>query len=126
MKPEFEKLHRLMSDAKCSLLLNNARKRVKHTISNEESHNLDSNTIEKIVKSEIVRKLSDGVVNDVYNKIEKQDLITSKSYELDVVVIPTSDLKMVVDYLVQNMALEDLLRIREYGKSDDNFKSDII
>lgn len=121
MSPEFEKLHRLMTDAKCSLLLDKSRKRIKHSFSNEEFHSLDPNTIEKIVKSEIVRKLSDGVVNDVYNKIEKQDLITSKSYELDVVVIPTSDLKMVVDYLVQNMALEDLLRIREYGKEDKPF-----
>lgn len=116
MTPEIEKLHRLLNDAKCSLLLNNARKRIKHTISNEEYHNLDSNTIEKIVKNEMVIKLSDKVVSDVYNKIEKQDLITSKSYELDVVVIPSSDLKSVVDYLVQNIALEDLLRIREYGK----------
>ena len=121
MNPEFEKLHRLLSDAKCSLLLDKSRKRIKHSLSNEEFHSLDSNTIEKIVKSEMVRKLSDGVVNDVYNKIEKQDLITSKSYELDVVVIPTSDLKLVVNYLVQNMALEDLLRIREYGKEDKPF-----
>jgi hypothetical protein len=121
MSPEFEKLHRLLGDAKCSLLLDKSRKRIKHTISNEEYHNLDSNTIEKIVKSEMVRKLSDGVVSDVYNKIEKQDLINSKSYELDVVVIPTSDLKSVVDYLVQNMALEDLLRIRSYGKEDKPF-----
>ena len=121
MKTEFEKLHRLMSDAKCSLLLNNARKRVKHKISNEEYHSLDSNTIEKIVKSEIVRKLSDGVVNDVYNKIEKVDSVTSKSYVLDVVVIPTSDLKMAVEYLVQNMELENLLRIRSYGKEEKPF-----
>lgn len=116
MKPEFEKLHRLMTDAKCSLLLNNARKRIKHTISNDDYHNLDSNTIERIVKNEMVKKLSDEFVSEVYNKIEKQDTLIGKSYELDVVVIPSSDLKMVVDYLVQNMALEDLLRIREYGK----------
>lgn len=116
MKPEFEKLHRLMTDAKCSLLLNNARKRIKHTISNDDYHNLDSNTIERIVKNEMVKKLSDEFVSEVYNKIEKQDTLIGKSYELDVVVIPSSDLKMVVDYLVQNMVLEDLLRIREYGK----------
>ena len=116
MSPEFEKLHRLLGDAKCSLLLNNARKRIKHTISNDEYHDLKSDEIEYIVKHQMIQKLSSSVVSEVYNKIEKRDLITSKSYELDVVVIPSSDLKMVVDYLVQNMALEDLLRIREYGK----------
>lgn len=116
MTPEIEKLHRLMTDAKCSLLLNNARKRIKHTISNDDYHNLDSNAIERIVKNEMVKKLSDEFVSEVYNKIEKQDTLIGKSYELDVVVIPSSDLKMVVDYLVQNMVLEDLLRIREYGK----------
>jgi hypothetical protein len=116
MRPEFEKLHRLMTDAKCSLLLNNARKRIKHTISNDDYHNLDSNTIERFVKNEMVKKLSDEFVSNVYNKIEKEDTLIGKSYELDVVVIPSSDLKMIVDYLVQNMALEDLLRIREYGK----------
>jgi hypothetical protein len=121
MSPEFEKLHRLLSDAKCSLLLDKSRKRIKHSLSNDEFHSLDPSVVEKIVKTEIVRKLADGVVTEVYNKIEKQDLITSKSYELDVVVIPTTDLKMVVDYLVQNMALEDLLRIRSYGKEEKPF-----
>jgi len=121
MSPEFEKLHRLLTDTKCSLLLEKSRKRIKHSLSNEEFHSLDPNTIEKIVKNEIVRKLSDGVVNDVYNKIEKVDSVTSKSYVLDVVVIPTSDLKMVVEYLVQNMELENLLRIRSYGKEEKPF-----
>jgi len=121
MSPEFEKLHRLLTDTKCSLLLEKSRKRIKHSLSNEEFHSLDPNTIEKIVKNEIVRKLSDGVVNDVYNKIEKVDSVTSKSYVLDVVVIPTSDLKMAVEYLVQNMELENLLRIRSYGKEEKPF-----
>lgn len=121
MSPEFEKLHRLLGDAKCSLLLNNARKRIKHTISNDEYHDLKSNEIEFIVKNQMIQKLSSSVVDGIYNKIEKQDLITSKSYELDVVVIPTSDLKSVVDYLVQNMSIEDIFKIREYGKEDKPF-----
>ena len=118
MSPEFEKLHRLLTDTKCSLLLEKSRKIIKVSLSKDDYHNLDSNAIERIVKNEMVRKLADGVVSDVYNKIKKQDLIT---YELDVVVIPTSDLKMVVEYLVQNMGLENLLRIRSYGKEENPF-----
>jgi len=116
MTPEFEKLHRLMTDAKCSLILNNARKRIKHTISNDEYHSMKLDNVDVIIKNQMIKNLSSSVVNEVYNKIKKEDLIVNKSYELDVVVIPTEDLKSVVDYLVQNMALEDLLRIREYGK----------
>lgn len=120
MNPEFEKLHRLLGDAKCSLLLDKSRKRIKHTISKDtvDMYKLD---VDNIVKNEIVQKLSREVVNDVYNKIKKEDESIGNSYELDVVVIPTSDLKMVVNYLVQNMALEDLLKIRSYGKEDKPF-----
>ena len=121
MTPEFEKLHRLLTDAKCSLILNKSRKRIKHTVSNDEYHGLNSNEIEYIVKNEIIQKLSSSIVSEVYNKIKKEDLIVSKSYELDVVVIPTEDLKSVVDYLIQNMPLEDILKIREYGKEDKSF-----
>jgi asparagine synthetase A len=122
MTPEFEKLHRLMTDAKCSLMLNNARKRIKHTISNDEYHSMKLDNIDVIIKNQMIKNLSSSVVNEVYNKIKKEDLIVSKSYELDVVVIPTEDLKSVVDYLIQNMPLEDILRIREYGKEDEPFK----
>ena len=122
MTPEFEKLHRLMTDAKCSLMLNNARKRIKHTISNDEYHSMKLDNIDVIIKNQMIKNLSSSVVNEVYNKIKKEDLIVSKSYELDVVVIPTEDLKSVVDYLIQNMPLEDILRIREYGKEDKPFK----
>ena len=121
MTPEFEKLHRLMTDAKCSLILNNARKRIKHTISNDEYHSMKLDNIDVIIKNQMIKNLSSSVVNEVYNKIKKEDLIVSKSYELDVVVIPTEDLKSVVDYLIQNMPLEDILRIREYGKEDKPF-----
>jgi asparagine synthetase A len=122
MTPEFEKLHRLMTDAKCSLMLNNARKRIKHTISNDEYHSMKLDNIDVIIKNQMIKNLSSSVVNEVYNKIKKEDLIVSKSYELDVVVIPTEDLKSVVDYLIQNMPLEDILKIREYGKEDEPFK----
>lgn len=122
MTPEFEKLHRLMTDVKCSLMLNNARKRIKHTISNDEYHSMKLDNIDVIIKNQMIKNLSSSVVNEVYNKIKKEDLIVSKSYELDVVVIPTEDLKSVVDYLIQNMPLEDILRIREYGKEDEPFK----
>mgnify|MGYP000028296161 CR=1 FL=1 len=122
MTPEFEKLHRLMTDAKCSLILNNARKRIKHTISNDEYHSIKFDKIDDIIKNQMIKKLSSSVVSEVYNKIKKEDLIVSKSYELDVVVIPTEDLKSVINYLVQNMPLEDILKIREYGKEDKPFK----
>jgi hypothetical protein len=121
MSPEFEKLHRLMTDAKCSLLLNNARKRVKHIVS--EDHKLLSGVnVERLVKHQMIQKLTTGVVENIYNKIEMTNTHLGDEYELDIVVIPTSDLKSVVNYLVQNMALEDLLRIREYGKDDNLFK----
>ncbi len=121
MTPEFEKLHRLMTDAKCSLILNNARKRIKHTISNDEYHSIKSDKIDDVIKNQMIKNLSSSVVSEVYNKIKKEDLIVSKSYELDVVVIPTEDLKSIINYLVQNMPLEDILRIREYGKEDKPF-----
>jgi hypothetical protein len=111
-----------MTDAKCSLILNNARKRIKHTISNDEYHSIKFDKIDDIIKNQMIKKLSSSVVSEVYNKIKKEDLIVSKSYELDVVVIPTEDLKSVVDYLIQNMPLEDILKIREYGKEDEPFK----
>lgn len=115
MSPEFEKLHRLMSDAKCSLILNKSRKRVKHIIGNDIKETTDID-IKRFVKYELVRKLSDLVVTEAFNNMTKTTTDLGDAYELDLVVIPTSDLKMVVDYLVQNMELEDLLRIREYGK----------
>ena len=121
MTPEFEKLHRLLTDAKCSLILNNSRKRIKHTISNDEYHSIKFDKIDDVIKNQMIKKLSSSVVSEVYNKIKKEDLIVSKSYELDVVVIPTEDLKSVVDYLIQNMPLEDILKIREYGKEDKSF-----
>lgn len=121
MTPEFEKLHRLMTDAKCSLILNNARKRIKHTISNDEYHSIKSDKIDDVIKNQMIKNLSSSVVSEVYNKIKKEDLIVSKSYELDVVVIPTEDLKSIINYLIQNMPLEDILRIREYGKEDKPF-----
>ena len=120
MSPEFEKLHRLLGDAKCSLLLDKSRKRIKHTIS-KDTINMYKSDVDNIVKNEIVQKLSREVVDDVYKQIKKEDEPIGTSYELDVIVIPTSDLKIVVDYLVQNMALEDLLRIRSYGKEDKPF-----
>ena len=121
MSPEFEKLHRLMTDAKCSLLLDKSRKRVTHIVSNEESHYLEPEVLEKIVKNQIIQKLSSEFINSTYNQITKEEYFIGKKYSLDVVVIPTSDLKMVVEYLVQNMALEDLLKIRSYGKEDKPF-----
>lgn len=121
MELEFKRLHRLMTDAKCSLLLDTARKRIKHVISNDEYHILEPSKIDHIIKNQMIQKLSSSVVDEVYNKIEKEDLLINKSYELDVVVIPTSDLKLVVNYLVQNMSLEDILKIRGYGKDDKNF-----
>ncbi len=120
MSPEFEKLHRLMTDAKCSLLLNNARKRVKHIVS-EDHKRLSGVNVERLVKHQMIQKLTTGVVENIYNKIEMTNTHLGDEYELDIVVIPTSDLKSVVNYLVQNMALEDLLRIREYGKDDNLF-----
>jgi hypothetical protein len=120
MSPEFEKLHRLMTDAKCSLLLNNARKRVKHIVS-EDHKRLSGVNVERLVKHQMIQKLTTGVVENVYNKIEMTNTHLGDEYELDIVVIPTSDLKSVVNYLVQNMAIEDLLRIREYGKDDNLF-----
>ena len=125
MKPEFENLHRLMTDAKCSLLLNNARKRVKHIVSEDHKMLSDVN-VDRLVKHQMIQRLTKDMIDLVYNKIDIQKTHLGDEYELDVVVIPTSDLKLVVNYLVQNMSLEDLMRIREYGKSDDNFKSDII
>jgi hypothetical protein len=120
MSPEFEKLHRLLGDAKCSLLLDKSRKRIKHTVSKDtiDMYKLD---VDNFVKNEMVQKLSREVVNNVYSQIKKEDEPFGNSYELDVVVIPTSDLKSVVDYLVQNMSLEDLLKIRSYGKEDKPF-----
>lgn len=125
MKPEFEKLHRLMSDAKCSLLLNNARKRVKHIVSEDHKMLSDVN-VDRLVKHQMIQRLTKDMIDLVYNKIDIQKTHLGDEYELDVVVIPTTDLKSVVNYLVQNMSLEDLMRIREYGKSDGNFKSGII
>ena len=120
MSPEFEKLHRLMTDAKCSLLLNKARKRVKHVVSEEHKRLSDVN-VERLIKHQMIQQLTTGVVENVYNKIDITKTHLGDEYELDIVVIPTTDLKMVVDYLVQNMALEDLLRIRSYGKEDKPF-----
>lgn len=121
MTPEFKKLHRLMSDAKCSLILNNARKRIKHTISNDEYHSIESYNVDDIIKKQISQKLSSSVVDEVYKNVKKEDSIIGKSYELDIVVIPTDELKSVLNYLIQNMPLEDIIRIREYGKDDTSF-----
>ena len=120
MSPEFEKLHRLLSDAKCSLLLDKSRKRVKHIVSEEQKRLSDVN-IERLVKHQMIQRLTTDMIESVYNKIDIQKTNLGDAYELDIVVIPTSDLKMVVDYLVQNMALEDLLKIRSYGKEDKPF-----
>lgn len=120
MTPEFKKLHRLMKDAKCSLLLNNARKRVKHIVSEEHKRLSDVN-VERLVKHQMIQRLTTDMVESVYNKIDIQKTHLGDEYELDIVVIPTSDLKSVVDYLVQNMSLEDLMRIREYGKENKPF-----
>jgi hypothetical protein len=121
MTPEFKKLYRLMSDAKCSLTLNNARKRIKHTISIDEYHSIESYNIDDVIKKQITQKLSSSVVDEVYKNVKKEDSIIGKSYELDVVVIPTDELKSVLNYLIQNMPLEDIIRIREYGKDDTSF-----
>jgi hypothetical protein len=123
MTPEIEKLHRLLNDAKCSLLLNNARKRVVHTISNEEAYYLEPEVLEQIVKNQMIQKLASEFVNSTYNKITKEDSVIGYKYSLDVIVIPREDLKMVVNYLIQNMELEDLLRIREYGKENNSGNS---
>ena len=120
MSPEFENLHRLLGDAKCSLILNNARKRVKHIVSDEQKRLSDVN-IERLVKHQMIQRLTTEVVENVYNKIDIQKTHLGDEYELDIVVIPTSDLKLVVDYLVQNMSLEDLIKIRSYGKEDKPF-----
>jgi hypothetical protein len=120
MNTEFEKLHRLMTDAKCSLLLNKARKRVKHIVS-EEHKRLSSVNVERLVKHQMIQRLSTDLVENVYNKIEIKQTHLGDEYELDLIVIPTEDLKLVVNYLVQNMPLEDLLRVREYGKEDKPF-----
>jgi len=121
MTPEFKKLYRLMSDAKCSLTLNNARKRIKHTMSIDEYHSIESYNIDDVIKKQITQKLSSSVVDEVYKNVKKEDSIIGKSYELDVVVIPTDELKSVLNYLIQNMPLEDIIRIREYGKDDTSF-----
>jgi hypothetical protein len=120
MNPEFEKLHRLMTDAKCSLLLDKARKRVKHIVS-EDHKQLSSVNVERLVKHQMIQRLSSDLVENAYNKIEIKQTHLGDEYELDLVVIPTSDLKMVVNYLIQNMPLDDLLRVREYGKEDKPF-----
>ncbi len=120
MSPEFEKLHRLLGDAKCSLLLNNARKRVKHIVSEDHKRLSDVN-VERLVKHQMIQRLTTDMVESVYNKIDIQKTHLGDEYELDIVVIPTSDLKSVVDYLVQNMSLEDIFKIREYGKEDKPF-----
>jgi len=120
MNTEFEKLHRLMTDAKCSLLLNKARKRVKHIVS-EEHKRLSGVNVERLVKHQMIQRLSTDLVENVYNKIEIKQTHLGDEYELDLIVIPTEDLKLVVNYLVQNMPLEDLLRVREYGKEDKPF-----
>ena len=125
MTPEFKKLHRLMTDAKCSLLLNNARKRVKHIVSEDHKMLYDVN-VDRLVKQQMIQRLTNDMIESIYNKIDIQKTHLGDEYELDIVVIPSSDLKLVVDYLVQNMALEDLLRIRNYGKDDSNGKSNII
>jgi hypothetical protein len=121
MTPEFEKLHRLLTDAKCSLTLNNARKRIKHTMSIDEYHSIESYNIDDVIKKQITQKLSSSVVDEVYKNVKKEDSIIGKSYELDIVVIPTDELKSVLNYLIQNMPLEDIIRIREYGKDDTSF-----
>ena len=121
MTPEFKKLHRLLSDAKCSLTLNNARKRIKHTMSIDEYHSIESYNIDDVIKKQITQKLSSSVVDEVYKNVKKEDSIIGKSYELDIVVIPTDELKSVLNYLIQNMPLEDIIRIREYGKDDTSF-----
>lgn len=121
MTPEFEKLHRLLTDAKCSLILNNSRKRIKHTMSIDEYHSIESYNIDDVIKKQITQKLSSSVVDEVYKNVKKEDSIIGKSYELDIVVIPTEDLKSVLNYLIQNMPLEDIIRIREYGKDDTSF-----
>ena len=69
----------------------------------------------------MIQRLTTEVVENVYNKIDIQKTHLGDEYKLDIVVLPTSDLKMVVDYLVQNMSLEDLLKIRSYGKEDKPF-----
>lgn len=120
MNPEFEKLHRLMTDAKCSLLLNNARKRVKHIVS-EEHKRLSGVNVERLVKHQMIQRLTSDLVENVYNKIQITKTHLGDEYELDLVVIPTGELKSVVNYLVQNMPLEDILRIREHGKEDKPF-----
>ena len=116
MNPEIEKLHRLMTDAKCSILLDKARKRVEHTISNEEANYLEPEVLEQFVKNQMIQKLASEFVNSTYNQITKEDSVIGKKYSLDVIVIPREDLKMVINYLIQNMELENLLKIREYGK----------
>jgi hypothetical protein len=121
MTPEFKKLHRLLTDAKCSLTLNNARKRIKHTMSIDEYHSIESYNIDDVIKKQITQKLSSSVVDEVYKNVKKEDSIIGKSYELDIVVIPTDELKSVLNYLIQNMPLEDIIRIREYGKDDTSF-----
>jgi hypothetical protein len=70
----------------------------------------------------MIQRLSSDLVENAYNKIEIKQTHLGDEYELDLVVILTSDLKMVVNYLIQNMPLEDILRIREYGKEDKPFK----
>jgi hypothetical protein len=109
-----------MTDAKCSLLLNKSRKRVKHIVSEEHKRLSDVN-VERLVKHQMIQRLSTDLVEDAYNKIEIRQTHLGDEYELDLIVIPTEDLKSVVDYLVQNMPLEDILRIREYGKTDKPF-----
>jgi hypothetical protein len=120
MDSEFKRLHRLMTDAKCSLLLNKSRKRVKHIVSEDHKRLSDVN-VERLVKHQMIQRLSTDLVENVYNKIEIRQTQLGDEYELDLVVIPTEDLKSVVNYLVQNMPLEDILRIREYGKDDKPF-----
>jgi hypothetical protein len=120
MNPEFKRLHRLMTDAKCSLLLNKSRKRVKHIVSEEHKRLSDVN-VERLVKHQMIQRLSTDLVEDAYNKIEITKTHLGDEYELDLIVIPTEDLKSVVNYLVQNMPLDDILRIREYGKDDKPF-----
>jgi hypothetical protein len=120
MNPEFKRLHRLMTDAKCSLLLNKSRKRVKHIVSEEHKRLSDVN-VERLVKHQMIQRLSTDLVENAYNKIEIRQTHLGDEYELDLIVIPTEDLKSVVNYLVQNMPLDDILRIREYGKDDKPF-----
>lgn len=118
MNPEFERLHRLLSDAKSALHLEKSRKRIVHKITNETySLNID---VDRIVKHEISKKLSDGIISDYYNHIKKEHLPEGNSYELDIMVMPTESFKMILEYCIQNSSIEDILRIREYGKTDKN------